>query len=264
MGKTAIITGASSGIGFALADVFARHEHDLVLVARDAERLDAAKAQIEGKYGIMAHVIAADLRKPFAPAEIFQATQSAGVQIDVLVNNAGFAEYGPFHEADRERQLDTIALNITALTALCHLFLQPMIRRRAGKILNVASTAAFQPGPLMGVYYASKSYVLSFSEAIRNELSPLGIDITVLCPGPTKTEFFEKQPKLLDSRLLSGGTMSAETVAEIGYKGLMQGKAVVIPGARNKILAWSTRFAPRSLVVKISGWTLEQKKKPEA
>jgi short-subunit dehydrogenase len=264
MGKTAIITGASSGIGFALANVFARHEHDLVLVARNAERLNGAKAQLEKKYGIMAHVITADLTKPLAPVEIFQATQSTDVQIDVLVNNAGFAEYGPFHEADRERELDTIALNITALTALCHLFVQPMIRRRAGKILNVASTAAFQPGPLMAVYYATKSYVVSFSEAIRNEVSPLGVDVTVLCPGPTETEFFEKQPKLLDSRLLSSGTMSAEDVAEIGYKGLMQGKAVVIPGARNRILAWSTRFAPRSLVVKISGWTLEQKKKPGA
>lgn len=263
MGRTAIITGASSGIGFALANVFARHEHDLVLVARNAERLDGAKAQLEKRYGILAHIVTADLTKRFAPAEIFQATQSAGVQIDVLVNNAGFAEYGSFHEVDRECELDTIALNITALTELTHLFLQTMIRRREGKILNIASTAAFQPGPLMAVYYASKSYVLSFSEAIRNEVHHLGIDVTALCPGPTKTEFFEKQPKLLESRLLSGGTMSPEDVAEIGYKGLMRGKAIVIPGARNKILAWSTRFAPRSLAVKISRWTLERKRKAE-
>jgi uncharacterized protein len=264
MGKTAIITGASSGIGFALANVFAQHEYDLMLVARNTEKLHRAKSKLEEKYGIIAQVITVDLTKPFAPAEIFQNTESAGMQIDVLVNNAGFAAYGLFHEANRERELDTIALNITALTALCHLYLQPMVRRKAGKILNVASTAAFQPGPLMGVYYASKSYVLSFSEAIRNEVGPLGIDVTVLCPGPTKTEFFEKQPKLLDSRLLSSETMSAEDVAEIGYEGLMRGQAIVIPGARNKVLAWSTRLAPHSLLVKISRWTLEQKKKSGA
>lgn len=264
MGKTAIITGASSGIGFALANIFARHEHGLVLVARNPERLQRAKAKLENRYGIMAHAISADLTKPVAPTEIFQAIQSAGVQIDVLVNNAGFAEYGAFHETDRQRELDIIALNVTALTELTHMFLQPMIRRRAGKVLNVASTAAFQPGPLMAVYYASKSYVLSFSEAIRNELGPLGIDVTALCPGPTETEFFEKQPTLLESRLLLAGTMSAEEVAEIGYEGLMRGKAIVIPGARNKVLAWSTRLAPRSLVVKISGWTLERKNKSKA
>jgi short-subunit dehydrogenase len=264
MRKTAVITGASSGIGFALARVFARHEYDLVLVARNAENLHRAKAKIESEYGIMGHVITADLTKPYAPADIFRNTESAGMQIDVLVNNAGFAEYGPFHEVDLERELDMISLNITSLTELTHLFLQPMIRRRAGKILNVSSTGAFQPGPLMAVYYASKSYVLSFSEAIRSEVIRLGVDVTALCPGPTKTEFFEKQPKLLDSRLLSGGAMSAQDVAEIGFDGLIRGKAVVIPGVRNKVLAWSTRFGPRSLVVKISRWTLERKKESDA
>jgi short-subunit dehydrogenase len=259
MRKTAIVTGASSGIGFALANVFARHQYDLVLVARNAERLHRAKAHLENEHGITAHVITADLTRPSTPPEIFQKTESTGGRIDVLVNNAGFAEYGPFHEADRERALATIALNITALTELTHLFLEPMIRRRTGKILNVASTAAFQPGPLMAVYYASKSYVLWFSEAIRNEVIGLGVDVTALCPGPTKTEFFEKQPKLLDSRLLLGGTMSAEEVADAGYYGLVRGRAVVIPGARNKLLAWSTRLGPRSLVVKISRWTLERK-----
>jgi uncharacterized protein len=260
MRKTAVITGASSGIGFALANVFARHEYDLVLVARNAERVRRAKAQLESKYGITAHVIAADLSKASVPAGVLQRAESVAGQIDVLVNNAGVAEYGAFHEADRERELDTIALNITALTELTHQFLQPMIRRGEGKILNVASTAAFQPGPLMAVYYASKSYVLSFSEAIRNELIPLGIGVTALCPGPTKTEFFEKQPRLLESRLLSGGTMSAEEVAEAGYNGLMKGKALVIPGARNKVLAWSVRLGPRSLVVRISRWMLGQRK----
>jgi short-subunit dehydrogenase len=259
MRKAALITGASSGIGFALANVFARHEYDLVLVARHAEGLDRAKVRLENKYAIVAQVISADLTKPYAPAEVFRRTESAAGQIDVLVNNAGFAEYGPFHEVDRRRELESIALNVTALTELTHLFLQPMIQRGAGKILNVASTAAFQPGPLMAVYYASKSYVLSFSEAIRNEVVRLGVDVTVLCPGPTRTEFFEKQPKLLESRLLSAGAMSAEDVAEIGYKGLMRGKAVIIPGARNKVLAWSTRLGPRSLVVNLSRWALESK-----
>jgi uncharacterized protein len=259
--KTALITGASTGIGFALAEVFAEHGYKLVLVARNEERLATAQEKLQKKFGISVQVIAIDLTKPGASEEIFEKTERAGTHIDVLVNNAGFAEYGAFAEANLQGQLDMVALNIATLTHLTHLFLREMIERKSGKILNVASTAAFQPGPFMAVYYASKAYVLSFSEAVREESRGSGISVTALCPGPTETEFFKKQPAMLGSRLIRGGQlMTAKKVAEIGYQGLMANKAVVIPGLKNKLIAWSTRFGPRSLVTKISRWTLEKGK----
>ena len=257
--KTALVTGASSGIGLALARAFARRGYGLVLLARDRARLDAVKAELGKAYGVGVRIIAADLAAPGAAERIFAETEGAGIPIGVLVNNAGFAEYGPFAEKDGDAQLGMIALNISAVTDLTHRFLRKMLERGAGKILNVASTAAFQPGPLMAVYYASKAYVLSLSEALREEVRGRGVAITALCPGPTESDFFKKQPQMLGSRLIRRGTlMSADRVAEAGYDALMKNKAVVIPGVRNKMLAFASRVGPRGMVTKISRWMLEQ------
>jgi short-subunit dehydrogenase len=258
--RTALITGASGGIGLALASVFAKHGYNIVLVARNEEKLKAVKSSLEKDHKVLAYVIPADLLESNVSQLIFQKAKALGLEIDVLVNNAGFAEYGLFADAELKGQLGMIALNIAAPTELTHLFLKDMILRKSGSILNVASTAAFQPGPLMAVYYASKAYVLSFSEGIRNEVKGYGIAVTALCPGPTKTDFFAKQPKMKDSRLINSvSLMSADEVAETGYHALMKNKAVAIPGLMNKLLAFSTRFSPRSLTTQISRWTLEKK-----
>ena len=267
MAGTALITGASSGIGLELARVFAAHQYDLILIARDAAKLEKIKEELEAgtnsKSGekISVTVLAKDLGTANAAAEIYAQASKLGKQVSVLVNNAGFAEYGKFAESELKKQQGMIDLNISALTDLTFLFVKDMASRRSGKILNVASTAAFQPGPLMAVYYASKAYVLSFSEALRNELHGTGVTVTALCPGPTKTAFFSKSPEVLKTNLLkrSGGGMSATAVAHAAFSGLMRGQAIVIPGFSNKLLAFSTRFGPRSLVTAISRWTMEQK-----
>jgi uncharacterized protein len=257
--KTSLVTGASSGIGLALARVLARNGYNLVLVARNEDKLKEISVALEKQYNIVAHPIAADLAKPEAPETIYTKTEELGIHIETLVNNAGFAEYGLFAQSELKAQLNMIALNIAALTHLTHRYVQTMKQYRFGRILNVASTAAFQPGPLMAVYYASKAYVLSFSEALRNELSDYNIAVTALCPGPTETDFFQKQPKMLGSHLLKRGSlMSANEVSEIGYAALKRNKGVVIPGFRNKVLAFLPRLGPQSLVVKISRWTLER------
>jgi len=261
MGKqqTGLVTGASSGIGLALARVLARNGYNLVLVARNEDKLKEIGAALESDYKIVTHIIAADLAKPETPEMIYRKTEELGIHVETLVNNAGFAEYGLFAESELKGQLNMVALNIAALTHLTHRYVQNMKQYRFGRILNVASTAAFQPGPLMAVYYATKAYVLSFSEALRNEVSDYNIAVTALCPGTTETDFFQKQPKMLDSRLLKRGSlMSANEVSEIGYAALMRNKGVVIPGFRNKVLAFLPRLGPQSLVVRISRWTLER------
>ncbi len=249
-GKTALITGASSGIGLELARRCARAGFNLVLVARGEAALRQLAAELEQRHGVRATVLARDLADPASPPAIRAACDAAGIGVDVLVNNAGFASYGPFSESDLDVELQMIQVNTAALTQLTRLFLDGMLARRAGRILNIASTAAFQPGPLMAVYYATKAYVLSFSEALANELRGSGVTVTALCPGPTASGF-QQRAAMEDSKLVAGKIAGPAEVARAGYAGLMKGQTIVIPGARNKALVFIVRLTPRNLVTRI-------------
>jgi short-subunit dehydrogenase len=253
--STVLITGASGGIGYELAKLFARDHYDLVLVARSADKLAQVATELQ-THGVTVKTIPLDLATTLAPKFLFD--QLDGIAIDILINNAGFAAFGEFAQMPEEEILGQIQLNITALTQLTRLFLPPMQQRRTGRIMNVASTAAFQPGPLMAVYYASKAYVLSFSEAIANELRNPGVTVTCFCPGATHTGF-AKRAGTENSRLFKQiGAMSAEKVARDGYRALMQGRTVAISGAHNWVVAQSVRFAPRKVVTAISRWIAEK------
>ncbi len=248
--KTALITGASSGIGYELAKVFAREGYNLVVVARSEGKLAELAGHLQREHGITVKVMAKDLSDPAAPEEIYRELQQAEIPVEVLVNNAGFASYGFFTEIDLATELNMIQVNVTALTHLTKLFGREMVNRKRGKIMNVASTAAFQPGPLMAVYYATKAYVLHFSEAIANEMKDFGITVTALCPGPTESGFQERAD-MEDSKLVQSGMMAAQTVAEQGYQALMVGKTVIVPGFSNQMGALATRFVPRGAVAGI-------------
>jgi uncharacterized protein len=254
--KTALITGASFGIGLELARIFAREGHNLVLAARSADKLRQLASDLEKAHSTRSLILAADLSEPGAAAYVLDQTTRAQIAIDILVNNAGFGQHGLFAENDLEECLRQIQLNVTALTHLTRLYLPEMIERKSGRILNVASTAAFQPGPLMAVYFATKAYVLHFSEALANELDGTGVTVTCLCPGATATEF-HKRANATRMRLLRMGTMEARTVAEDGYRALMAGKPVVISGFKNWLVAQSVRFSPRRLVTAIARKTQE-------
>jgi hypothetical protein len=247
---TALVTGASGGIGEELARLFAADGHSLVLVARSRDRLERLAEELKGAHGVEARVLAADLARAEAPREIFEELSGASVRVDALVNNAGFGSYGLFAETDLGRELGLLQVNVVALTHLTKLFLPGMIERRRGYVMNVASTAAFQPGPLMAVYYASKAYVLSFSEALSNECGGTGVTVSALCPGPTHTGFVAAAG-MSESKLFDRGAMSARAVAEAGYRGLFDGKAVVIPGLRNSLVARTVGLMPRGLVTKV-------------
>jgi len=251
MPSTALITGASNGIGKELAYLFAKHQYNVVLVARNEQKLTQIASELEHNFGITAHVITQDLSSKEADEIIANQLHEKRIEIDVLVNNAGFGLYGEFAHTSLDEEIRMIQVNITTLTAITKRLIPHMIKRKSGRILNVASTAAFQPGPLMSVYYATKAYVLSFSEALANELKDYNITVTALCPGPTKTGFSE-QAKLGESKLFNRmKVMDVKTVAQIGYKSLMEGKTVVIPGIQNKLLTSSVRFLPRKVVTKI-------------
>ncbi len=257
MSATAVlITGASGGIGYELAKLFARDRHNLVLVARSADKLAQVAVELQ-THGVAVKTIALDLAQPPAPKFLFDQLQREGIAIDILINNAGFGAFGDFTQMPAEEILGQIDLNIRALTELTRLFLPPMIARRSGRIMNVASTAAFQPGPLMAVYYATKAYVLSFSGAIANELRNSGITVTCFCPGATHTDF-AKRAGVENSRLFKLAAMSAEKVALDGYRALMEGRGLAISGAHNWLVAQSTRFAPRKMVTAISRWVAEK------
>ena len=249
--KTALITGASFGIGLELARIFAREGYNLVLVARSADKLRQLASELEKAHGTHSLILATYLTEPGASAYVLDQTTRADIQVEVLVNNAGFGQYGMFAENDLEECLRQIQLNVTALTHLTRLYLPAMLERKSGSILNVASTAAFQPGPLMAVYYATKAYVLHFSEAIANELQGTGVTVTCLCPGPTATEF-QQRAKIDGIRLTKFGTMDAHTVAEDGYRALMDGKPVAISGFKNWLVAQSVRFAPRRMAAAVA------------
>jgi short-subunit dehydrogenase len=255
--STVLITGASGGIGYGLAKLFARDHHNLVLVARSTDKLAQVATELQ-THGVTVKTIALDLAAPPASKFLFDQLQREGVSVNILVNNAGFGSFGEFAHMPEEEILGQISLNITALTELTHLFLPPMIERRGGRIMNVASTAGFQPGPLMAVYYATKSYVISFSEAIANELHDYGVTVTCFCPGATHTGF-AKRAGTEKSRLFKQlGAMSAEKVALDGYRAVMEGRSLAISGVHNWMVAQSTRFAPRKIVTAISRWVAER------
>ncbi|HTS88538.1 MAG TPA: SDR family oxidoreductase [Gemmatimonadales bacterium] len=248
----ALVTGASGGIGLELARLCAKGGHDLILVARSEGKLAEIAKYLSGMYQIGVETLAVDLASPDAVDRIAATLDSREFSIDVLVNNAGFGEWGLFGRADIERQVRMIQVNVVALTRLTRLVLPTMVRRRRGRILNVASTAGFVPGPLMAVYYATKAFVISFSDAIGNELKGTGITVTALCPGPTRTSFAERAG-ISETNLFTGpNVMGAASVAEAGYRAMMRGRAVAIPGLANKLLIQSLRIAPRWLVVRLT------------
>ncbi len=248
--KTALITGASNGIGLELAKIFAANKNNVVLVARSTDKLKTLATDLEAK-GVKVYVLSADLSKSDSAQTIYQFCTDNKLNIDYLVNNAGFGDFGLFAQSDWSKQSQMITLNIETLTHLTHLFLPEMIKRKYGKVLNVASTAAFQPGPTMSVYYATKAYVLSFTEAISNELAGTGVTVTALCPGATESGF-QSAAAMEESKLVKGKKLpTSYEVALFGYKKLMIGKVVAIHGLMNTIMATSIRFTPRPLVLKI-------------
>jgi len=259
MSKTALITGASSGIGLELAKIFARDKYNLVLVARSADKLNELATELR-KENISVDVIVFDLSLPNAARDLFNAVQQKNISIDFLINNAGFGDFGFFIEADWKKTERMISVNIMTLTHLTRLFLPSMVKNGYGRVLNMSSTAAFQPGPLMSVYYATKAYVLHFSEAIGNELKDTGVKVTALCPGATESGF-QAASNMEESRLVKGRKLpTSKEVAEFGYKAMMKGKAVAIPGMFNYLLAQSPRFTPRALVVKVARMIQEKTK----
>jgi uncharacterized protein len=234
-------------------------DFDLIITARNQVGLERIAKELQTAHGNHVHVIPADLAQPEAPKQIFAEIERRGLPVDILINNAGFGAYGAFAESDPLTSLDMVEVNIAALTALTRLALPGMIERKRGRIMNVASTAGFQPGPLMAVYYATKAYVIMFSEAIANELKSSGITVTCLCPGATATNFAGRA-NMEESRLFKLGAMKSKDVAIAGYKGMMAGKGLVIPGLLNKTVAMSVRFSPRKLVTAISR-SLQEKAK---
>jgi len=243
---TALVTGASGGIGEALARGLAAEGHALVLVARSADRLQALADSLHAAHGTDVKVVSADLAAPGAAAEVV--AQLGDLAIDVLVNNAGFGDYGPFHESDPAKATQMVQLNVGTLTDLTRALLPGMVARGHGRVLNVASTAAFMPGPLMAVYYATKAYVLSFSEAIAYELKGTGVTVTALCPGPVATGF-QQGADMGDSKLVKGKKlMTAEQCARLGLAGMHKGRPVVITGTSNALGAMAPRFLPRRMV----------------
>lgn len=248
--KTALITGASSGIGLELAHLFARDGYRLVLLARNRNTLRQIGDDLQARYSVTVRIAPKDLAHPATPTELYQELQEAGVVLDVLVNNAGFGLSGAFQSTDWNIENEMMQVNIVAATHLTKLFL-PQIRAREGKIMNVASTAAFQPGPFMSVYYASKAYLLSFSEALAEELEGSGVTVTCLCPGPVKTNFqrraYLEGTAMVNSPLL----VDVREVARLGYEGMMRGKRLVIPGWKNRAGVELLRISPRAVVTKV-------------
>lgn len=257
MKQTVLITGATSGIGLSLAKQFGMHGYNLILVARDTKAVEQKARELTSEYNIHTFGISADLSDEKAPQTLFDTLKRRKIVIDILVNNAGFGMYGDFVTIDVEKHLNLIDLNIKALTALTRLFLPAMIERKKGKILNTASTAAFQPGPHMAVYYATKAYVLSLSEALSSELQSTGVTVTALCPGPTKTGF-ETGASMGRTKLFKFiKQMNPDEVAKIGFDGLMRNKIIVIPGFLNNFLAFGNRLVPRKLSTYLSRQALE-------
>ena len=254
--STALITGASGGIGYELAKLCARDHHHLVLVARSSDKLAQVANELQAR-GVSVKTVALDLAEPPAPKFLFDQLQREGIAVDILINNAGFGALGKFAQMPDDEIFGQINLNITALTQLTKLFLPAMIARHTGRIMNVASTAGFQPGPLMAVYYATKAYVISFSEAIANELKDSGVTVTCFCPGATHTGFAKRAGNDKSRLFKQLGAMNADKVALDGYRALMEGRTLAISGLHNWLVAQSTRLGPRKMVTAISRWVSE-------
>lgn len=247
----ALVTGASGGIGYELAKILAREGHDVALVARSADQLEKIASDLVEDFGVRALAVPADLSDPKSPDRIADFLGEAGFQVDVLVNNAGFGTMGRFARSDTGAQVDMVEVNISALTHLTRLYTERMVVRGEGRIMNVASTAAFQPGPFMAVYFATKAYVLSFSEALAEELRDTGVSVTTLCPGPTVTGFQKRagmEHAPIGGRMVTG---DAAAVARAGYAGMMKGRRLVIPGLLNRVGTTLPRFFPRALATRI-------------
>lgn len=255
---TALITGATSGIGYALSKRFAADRYNLVMVARDTRRLAEISEEFRLSFAVETHWIAKDLALPEAAQEIFDELQDKKIHVDILVNNAGFNEYGPFVATRLQYELQMIQVHVAALTALTKLFLPAMVQRQQGGILNVGSTGSFAPVPLNAVYCASKAYILSFTEALAEELRGTGVMVTALCPGATETQFASRA-NMEGTRVFQGRLMDAGTVAEAGYHALLLGKTSIIPGCANRVTIASLRFLPRDMVARIGRWMMSPK-----
>ena len=250
--QTALITGASVGIGFELAKLFAADKFDLVLVARDAAKLNAMAPDLKSLGAGRVVVLPKDLSLGDSCKQIADELASAKIDVDILVNNAGFGDNGLFWQTDEKRQLDMIEVNVSALTHLTRLFLPGMIQRRRGRIMNVASVAGYVSGPLMAVYFATKAYVISFSIAINEECRGFGVTVTAVCPGATRTEFHTRA-HIETPGLFAGHLMSAEKVARIGYQGTLRGKPLVVTGLMNRLTTIVVPWFPRTFVARIAG-----------
>jgi hypothetical protein len=248
--KIALITGASEGLGRDLAELFAQDGHDLVLVARNEARLNELAASLREKFHVEAQVIVQDLSVPNASQLVFD--QFSPKPIDFLINNAGFGTIGRFAKSDVQTQLAMLQVNVAALTHLTRLILPGMLKRRGGRIMNMASVAGMLPGPIMAVYYASKAYVISFSEALATELAGTGVTVTAVCPGPTKTEF-QKRAGAAESNLFRLNVMSSPRVARIAYNAMMRGKRLVTTGFSNKLLGVAAKLLPRRWTAAVAG-----------
>ncbi|MCG7551759.1 SDR family oxidoreductase [Pseudoalteromonas sp. Of7M-16] len=257
MANTALITGASGGIGLELAHLHAQQGGDLVLVARSLDKLNALAKELEIKYSIKATVIIEDLSQPYAAQRIFDKTNALNIDIDVLINNAGFGGHGLFYQRDLEADQQMVQVNITALTDLTHLYSKGMIARKHGRILNVSSTASFLPGPLQAVYYATKAYVTSYTQAVAEELDGTGVTATALCPGAVNTGFVAAGN--LEGVDVWKHAKSAKSVAECGYRAMQKGKLVAFNEHKLQfLLNWITPLLPRKVVLKLSRQSMEK------
>lgn len=261
--QTALITGASSGIGLALAEEFAKHGHSLVLTAPQHDALEKVAVQLTRQYEVKVGIIEKDLTEPRAAQEVFDGLRAANTTIGILVNDAGIGHYGRFAETSIERDLAMVRLNIEAMLRLTKLFLQTVSPQSDSKILNVASIAGFQPGPLMAVYHASKAFVLSFSEALAIELADTNISVTALCPGATDTDFFRKADMMQTKVYQKGHLMSPAKVAEGAYEALMRGDDLFIPGPGNKAMVFIRRFTSTPLQARLNQKQYEEVQSPK-
>jgi len=252
MRNYALITGASTGIGYALAKVAAKNNFNLIIIARNESKLEKVKAEIEEEYKVKVEVIVADLADSKSPKLIFDKVQEMGLTVQVLVNNAGFGSNGRFDLLPWQNEKDMVQVNITSLMEMCHLFTPKLIEVGNGKILNVASIAGFLPGPFMATYYSSKAFVKSFSVALKEELKDTGVSVSVLCPGATKSEFFERAKFAVQMSRQENAMMSAESVAEIGWSGLFKGKTVIISGIPNLIAITISKYLPETWLAKLT------------
>ncbi|WP_426347981.1 SDR family NAD(P)-dependent oxidoreductase [Alloiococcus sp. CFN-8] len=246
-----LITGASSGIGLELCHLLAEAGNNIILVARKEKELYELRSSLMKQYDIQVEVIIKDLAAPNAPKEIYTHIMNREIKVDTLINNAGVGSFGPFSKISLEKDMNLIDVNIRALTELTKLFLPELLKREKGRILNVASTAGFMPGPYMATYYASKAYVISFTEALASELKGTAVTVSVLCPGPTKTGF-QAKAEMKKSDFVTLGVMEAKAVALCGFNGMLKGKTIIIPGALNKLLVYGSKLFPRKLLTALA------------